>query len=116
MIYNGPNALDCTFGGLTYHGIAKQVRHRPRMLPKSARRNYRQHFVTTLCDSYTQTPENNSIAKVPMNYVSTESYLLIIIYGYYPYNEDMYIDIEISLTPCKGILCLNDKECKYNSL
>ena len=100
MTYNGPNFQDCTFGGLTYHGINVKLR--------GGRR-----YMTTLCDNYTQTPGNNSFTKVPMNYVSTEFHLLIIIFSYYPYNSKMDININLSLTPCRGILCLDNEACKY---
>ena len=100
MTYNGPNIYDCAFGGLTYHGVK---------LNKS-------NYLPSLCDSYIQVPEYNSYDKVPMHYVSTEIYLLLIIYGYYPYNKDMDVNIEISLTPCRGIVCLDDEVCKYYHL
>ena len=95
MTYNGPNTYGCAFGGLTYHGVNAKVRNTP------------------LCDSYTQNPSRSSCDKVPMNYVSTDFDLLIIIYGYSPYNKDMEINMKISLTPCRGIMCLFDDACKY---
>ena len=99
MTFDGPNIEHCAFGGLTYHGINKEVKSNK--------------FLTTLCDSYTQTPEYNSFDKVPMNYVTTEFFLLIIIYGYYPYNQNMEVNIKISLTPCRGIIFLSNPKCKY---
>ena len=99
MTFDGPNFGDCAFGGLTYHGIKVKVKSNK--------------FLTTLCDSYTQKPKYNSFDKIPMNYVTTEFYLLIIIYGYYPHNKNLEISIEISLTPCRGIIFLKNSRCKY---
>ena len=95
MTFSGPNTKRCAYGGLSYHGVKVKK------------------YLATLCDNYTQTPEYNSFDKVPMNYVSTESYLLLILYGYHPYNKDMDVNIEIALTPCRGIICLDDQTCKY---
>ena len=96
MTYTGPNSIHCLYGGITYHGINVKMRN----------------YLTSLCDSYTQTPENNSFDKVPMNYVSTESKLLIIVYCYHPYNRGMDLNLDISLSPYRGIICLNDRACK----
>ena len=99
MTFDGPNAGHCAFGGLTYHGINVKVGSNK--------------FLTSLCGSYTQTPKYNSFDKIPMNYVTTEFYLLLIIYGYHPYNKGMELNIDISFTPCKGIVWLTKRKCKY---
>ena len=87
MIYNGPDILNCNFGGVSYlEKVDDMFEDRK-----------------SFCDSYTQHPKKDSFDKVPMDFVSKDFEALIVIYGYYPYNKEMDLKIEISETSCKGI-------------
>ena len=58
----------------------------------------------TFCDSYTQNPRYNSFDKIPMDFITTSSHVLIVIYGHSPYNREMDVNFSITLTKCKGLI------------
>ena len=93
MDYLGPNIRKCHFGGVSYYEVYNESEERK-----------------SFCGVYMQYPSNYSFLPVPMNYVSTGHSVLIVFYGYYPFIDTMEINMEITLTPCKGIyFCGNSK-------
>ena len=96
MNYGGPNIRNCHFGGVSYY---EKVYNR-------SEPDERKSF----CGRYTRNPQNNSFDIVPMSYVTEGHSLLIVFYGYYPHNKGMEINMEITLTPCKGLYFCDKRE------
>ena len=91
MTFNGPLFKDCAFEGITYFQDILSNNHSD---------SYKE--MKTMCENFTQ--ESVSFSKIPMDFVSTEYNSVILIYGYYPYVDDMEVNLEISPTPCKGLI------------
>ena len=96
MTFNGPAFKDCAFGGITYFQDILSNNHSD---------SYKE--MKTMCEDFTQ--ESASFNKIPMDFVSAEYHSVILIYGYYPCVDDMEVNLEISPTPCKGLIpCFRD--------
>ena len=87
--YNGPEIKRCRYGGMFYYE------------PDVDR--YRKDVVR-MCSTYRKTPGSKSFDRFPMDFVTSASNVLIMIYSYHPYNEIMEVKIHISVTPCKGVI------------
>ena len=96
MKYSGPNIRNCQFGGVSYY---EKIYNRS---DPEERKSF--------CGRYTRNPQNNSFDIVPMSYVTEGHSLLIVFYGYYPHNQGMEINMEITITPCKGLYFCNKGE------
>ena len=56
-----------------------------------------------LCNCYTKVPKQQSFDRVPMDFVTSGSSVWIIVFGYHPYNKGMKLELQVSVTPCRGI-------------
>ena len=103
MIYDGPNIMNCYFGGVSYleyhmtEVFPVEFTGTPLLVEKYVERK-------TFCDSYTKNPRYNSFDKIPMDFITTSSHVLIVIYGHSPYNREMDVNFSITLTKCKGLI------------
>ena len=94
MTFSGPDYKYCVYGGISY------IQDIPN---NNSSDSYKE--VKTLCENFTQ--ELASFNKIPMDFVSPEYHIIILIYSYYPYVDDMEVNLEILPTPCKGLIpCL----------
>ncbi len=92
--YNGPNILDCFRGGVVFFQRAH--------IYSKGRLKLSYIEQVTLCENYTKTPRKHTFDKVPMDYVTSTSSMLLVIYNYVPHNTNMQMLIKISTTPCRG--------------
>ena len=102
--FTGPNIHNCLFGGIAYY----QGMYRSE---GNGSFRYEMIEIKTYCDTFTATPKEGSMDKLPIDFVSSESEMLIVIYGYHPYNTGMDVDIMVSVVPCKGVIpCQKGRE------
>ena len=91
MTFSGPDYKDCVYGGISYFQD---------ILNNNSLNSYRE--VKTMCENFTQV--SASFNKIPMDFVSSDYHTVILIYSYYPYVDDMEVNLEILPTPCKGMV------------
>ena len=92
LSYTGPQMYNCSFGGIAYYQFHS---------------NLNEYFeVRSMCDDFTNDGEYDINKKKPMDFVSEESNMLIIIYSYWPYTTLEFV-LNVAIAPCKGVIpCL----------
>ena len=93
--FTGPNIQNCMFGGIAYYQNVYSSEGNGSFL-------YEKNESKTFCDTFSS--QEGSTDKLSMDFVSSESEMLIVIYGYHPHNTGMDVDIMVSAVPCKGVI------------
>ena len=99
MTFSGPNINNCMFGGVAFIDILHNVNNESFSFQKKTRNEE----IKQLCNNLTTSPRKGSFGKISMDYISSESEMFIVLYGYHPSYVGMEVNIMVSAVPCKGL-------------
>ena len=108
MSFNGTNNFYCAHGGLVYYQRSQtQYFIHPYIQASQTENTYVD--IKDMCSNYTRHRKFTSLTPRSMDFISSDSHVLLVIYSYSPYAEVEAL-IQVSRSPCVGVIACKGGE------